>query len=236
MDYDILGRGSAQDLFDEQCDVRDMLRAQHQQDEVGGTEWVIISTGIFTSFLFELSFGVVGNFTPLLAGIGGGGASGSLEGEEDEETSSPPIPMVRALGSWDTRVTVTSVEGIGRLTAAILTASNPRVANEVVHVAGDTISYQQLADIVEKAVPAVAVVAVADRGTGKREGLRRELWSTERLREELRMEPGDSVRKYRVVFAEGRGVAWEVEGMWGFRRGVEGVGVDEWVRGMVGRK
>lgn len=28
VDYDVIGRGSAQDLFDEQCDVRDLLRSQ----------------------------------------------------------------------------------------------------------------------------------------------------------------------------------------------------------------
>ncbi|MGF6660693.1 hypothetical protein QF000_002338 [Paraburkholderia atlantica] len=44
VDYDIIGRGSAQVLFDEQLDVRDLLRAQT------GTEWVIVSTGMFTSF------------------------------------------------------------------------------------------------------------------------------------------------------------------------------------------
>jgi hypothetical protein len=36
VDYDAIGRGAAQDLFDEQLDVRDMLRAQ------SGTEWMII--------------------------------------------------------------------------------------------------------------------------------------------------------------------------------------------------
>ena len=53
VDYDVLGRGSAQDLFDEQLDVRDLLRGQ------SSTEWVIVSTGMFTNFLFEPSFGVV---------------------------------------------------------------------------------------------------------------------------------------------------------------------------------
>jgi hypothetical protein len=39
VDYDVIGRGSAQDLFDEQLDVRDLLRSQDR------TEWVIVSTG-----------------------------------------------------------------------------------------------------------------------------------------------------------------------------------------------
>lgn len=44
VDCDVIGRGSAQDLFDEQLDVRDLLRGQE------GTEWVIVSTGMFMSF------------------------------------------------------------------------------------------------------------------------------------------------------------------------------------------
>src|SRR5690606_9200037 len=53
VDYDVIGRGSAQDLFDEQLDVRDLVRCQERM------EWVIVSTGMFTSFLFVPEFGVV---------------------------------------------------------------------------------------------------------------------------------------------------------------------------------
>lgn len=114
VDYDVVGRGSGQEVFDEQSDVRDMLRAQ------SGTRWIIVSTGMFTSFLFEPSFGVV-----------------------DLEKG-----RVHALGSWDNRLTVTISDDIGRLTAAIL-AHEPSLDNEVVYVAGDTFSYAQLADMVE---------------------------------------------------------------------------------------
>jgi len=44
VDYDVIGRGSAQDLFDKQLDVRHLLRGQ------SGTEWVVVSTGMFMSF------------------------------------------------------------------------------------------------------------------------------------------------------------------------------------------
>ena len=53
VDYDVVGRGSGQPVFDEQYEVRQLLRAQRR------TEWVIVSTGMFTSFLFEPAFGVV---------------------------------------------------------------------------------------------------------------------------------------------------------------------------------
>ena len=115
VDYDVIGRGSAQNLFDEQLDVRDLLRSQSR------TEWVIISTGMFTSFLFEPSFGVV-----------------DLERK-----------AVHALGSLDTPVTVTAAEDIGRLTTEILFAE-PRFANQVVYTAGDTLTYAEVADIVDR--------------------------------------------------------------------------------------
>jgi len=115
VDYDIVGRHSGQDVFDEQADVRSMLRAQSE------THWIIVSTGMFTSFLFESSFGIV-----------------------DLENG-----RVCALGSWDNRLTVTASEDIGRLTAAIL-AHRPTLQNTVVYIAGDTFSYSQLADMIDQ--------------------------------------------------------------------------------------
>ena len=53
VDYDKIGRGSLQELFDEQLDVRDLLRGQT------ATQWIIVQTGMFTTFLFEPWFGVV---------------------------------------------------------------------------------------------------------------------------------------------------------------------------------
>ncbi|EGC44615.1 isoflavone reductase [Histoplasma capsulatum var. duboisii H88] len=53
VDYDTIGRSSAHELFDEQLDVRQLLRAQAQ------TKWTVVSTGMITSFLFDSAFGVV---------------------------------------------------------------------------------------------------------------------------------------------------------------------------------
>ncbi|KAI9842470.1 MAG: hypothetical protein M1837_007139 [Sclerophora amabilis] len=114
VDYDAIGRGCAQDLFDEQLDVRDLLRKQNQ------TEWVIISTGMFTSFLFESWFGVV---------------------DLAEDT-------VRALGNWDNAVTVTAPEDIGAITAKIL-LNQPRIKNQVIFTGSDSVTYARLADIME---------------------------------------------------------------------------------------
>ncbi|QQP96722.1 aromatic alcohol reductase [Lysobacter enzymogenes] len=180
VDYDAIGRGSPQDGFDEQLDVRDMLRAQRR------TEWIVISTGMFTSFLFEPAFGVVD-----LAGA-----------------------RVTALGSLDTAVTVTTPEDIGRLTAAIV-LQRPRIANEVVYTAGDTLTYGELADLLERA-------------TGRR--FERQVRSVPQLLADLAEAPDDNLRKYRAVFGLGRGVAWEVARTYNARNGIAVVGAEQWVR------
>ena len=189
VDYDIIGRGSAQTLFDEQLDVRDLLRAQEE------TEWIIVSTGMFTSFLFESYFGVV------------------------DLTAGPPV--VRALGSWDDKVTVTTPDDIGKLTAEIV-FTEPRIRNEVVFTAGETITYEALANLVEEV-------------SGRK--IVREEWSLEMLNESLRGDPEDVVKKYRAVFAAGRGVAWDIGKTFNYRKGIEVEDVRSWmVKNIVDRK
>jgi hypothetical protein len=183
VDYDIIGRGSAQDLFDEQLDVRDLLRSQTK------TEWIIISTGMFTSFLFEKSFGVV------------------------DLTAENGKVVVRGLGGWKNRVTVTSPEDIAKLTAEVV-ITEPRIRNEIVFVAGQTVSYQELATLVEEIL-------------GK--GVVREEWTVSLMREWLARSPEDFIQKYRVVFAEGKGVAWPIEETWNLKRGLYVEDVREWM-------
>ncbi|MDR5814122.1 aromatic alcohol reductase [Caballeronia sp. LZ033] len=180
VDYDIIGRGSAQDLFDEQLDVRDLLRGQSQ------TEWVIVSTGMFTSFLFEKSFGVV-----------------------DLDTHT-----VNALGSLDNAVTVTTADDIAALTTEILFAT-PSISNRVVHVAGDTVTYREVADTV-------------DRLLGIK--VQRKEWTVPELERQLDEAPHDGLRKYRVVFAQGRGVAWDKRQTFNAQRGIRVTSLEEWVR------
>ncbi|MFM0057326.1 aromatic alcohol reductase [Paraburkholderia phytofirmans] len=180
VDYDVIGRGSAQDLFDEQLDVRDLLRAQDR------TEWVIVSTGMFTSFLFEPSFGVV-----------------------DLERNT-----VHALGNWDNAVTLTTADDIGRLTVEIVFAE-PRIADEVVFVAGDTVTYRQLADTID---------AVLGRQVSRVE------WGVPRLQDELAGEPDSAVGKYRVVFAQGAGVSWDKERTFNGQHGMAVCSMEQWMR------
>lgn len=180
VDYDVIGRGSPQDLFDEQLEVRDLLRAQSR------TEWLIISTGMFTSFLFDPAFGVV----DLQAG------------------------RVNALGSLDTAVTVTTPEDIGTLTAAIVLHS-PRLINQVVYTAGDTLTYDDLADVLE-------------RVTGRT--FSRQASSVQQLLAALEEMPDDNLRKYRAVFALGQGVAWDVAQTFNGRHGIPVTNAEGWAR------
>lgn len=180
VDYDVIGRGSPQDLFDEQLDVRDLLRGQQT------TQWLIISTGMFTSFLFEPSFGVV---------------------DLAQNT-------VHALGDWDTAVTVTTPEDIGRLTAQIV-LTEPAIANQVVYTAGDTLTYGQLADTVDAAMGIQ---------------LQREPWSVPALLADLASSPDDNLKKYRAVFAQGNGVAWDPAVTFNARHGIAVTDVDAWIR------
>lgn len=53
MDYEAIGSGSSQPLFDEMLEVRGLLRGQ------GRTRWTVVSTGLFMSYLFIPDFGVV---------------------------------------------------------------------------------------------------------------------------------------------------------------------------------
>jgi hypothetical protein len=180
VDYDVIGRGSAQDLFDEQLDVRDLLRSQNRM------EWVIVSTGMFTSFLFEPSFGVV---------------------DLAQNT-------VHALGSWATSLTVTTPEDIGALAAEICYAE-PRIADSIVYTAGETVTYGQLADIVDSVL-------------GRK--VRRVEWSLPELRSELAKDPANAIKKYRVVFGEGKGVWWDMDETFNAQRGIEVMGVETWAK------
>jgi hypothetical protein len=182
IDYDLVGRGSAQPVWDEQLDVRDLLRSQTS------TKWTIISTGLFTSFLFEPSFGVINVNT---------------EGEVE----------VRALGEWENRITVTTPGDIGWVTAEVV-FSGGEGGSEILYTAGDTISYSRLVGVVEEVL-------------GRE--VRKVVWSVEELERELENDPEHNMKRYRVAFAKGKGVSWEVEKTINRKRGIKVVDVKEFV-------
>lgn len=180
VDYDRILPGSGGGIFDEQIAVRALLRAQQR------TGWLIVSTGMFTSFLFEPAFDVV-----------------NLEQK-----------TVNALGSWDTAVTVTTPEDIGRLTADIL-LRQPVATGKIHFTAGETINYGRLADVVEQAL-----------GTP----VKRTEWSVENLKQTLAGQSDDVMRKYRLAFAEEAGVAWDMASTYNARQGIPTDDVAAWLR------
>ncbi|KAK9795658.1 hypothetical protein SCARD494_04629 [Seiridium cardinale] len=182
IDYDVVGAGSSQDLFDEQLEVRSLLRAQ------SATDWVIVSTGLFMSFLFAPGFGPV-----------------DLESR-----------VLRGLGSWDTPVSVTTPRDIGRIVAELV--YDPRgVARQVVYVAGDTVTYGRVAELVEA------------RFGGQ---WKKEVWDMDLLRKKLGEKPQDGMVKYQNVFAAGKGVAWDKKNTINGERGLDMEDLETYLRQM----
>ncbi|WP_449117353.1 aromatic alcohol reductase [Pseudomonas viridiflava] len=180
VDFEAIGRGSPQDLFDAQLDVRQLLGAQDK------TEWVIISTGMFTSFLFEPVFEVV-----------------DFEGD-----------TVNALGSLENSVTLTTPDDIGKLAAEIV-FFGPRLRNQIIYLSGDTVTYGQVASMLERVL-------------GR--PFKRNVWTVPYLMQELEKDPTHHIRKYRAVFAQGKGVAWPKEGTFNAQQSIQVMTAEQWAR------
>lgn len=180
VDFEAIGRGCPQDLFDAQLDVRQLLGAQDK------TEWVIISTGMFTSFLFEPVFEVV-----------------DFEGD-----------TVNALGSLENSVTLTTPDDIGKLAAEIV-FFEPRLRNQIIYLSGDTVTYGQVASMLERVL-------------GR--PFKRNVWTVPYLMQELEKDPTHHIRKYRAVFAQGKGVAWPKVGTFNAQQSIQVMTAEQWAR------
>ena len=124
---------------------------------------------------------------------------------------------MRCLRDWTHRVTVTDVHDIGRVLARILAPdSTVEATNRVVYVGGDTVSYAQLGDTIE-------------RVSGKQ--VKREMWSMEYLKSELAADPDDGIKKYRLVFARD-GVWWDMNKTVNMTLGMEMMNVETYARGL----
>lgn len=173
VDFEVIGRGSAQDLFDEQLDVRELLRSQN------ATKWVIVSTGMFTSYLFEPFFNIL-----------------------DLKKKS-----INAIGGWDT-------DDIGRFTAEIF-FTEPEIENEIVYIAGDTITYGDLADIAESL---------------SGQNYERTLSDITEITDDLKNDPTNFVKKYRSIFGAGRGVSWPIENTFNGKNGITTTSAKQWAK------
>lgn len=83
------------------------------------------------------------------------------------------------------------------------------------YTGGDTVTYARLADIVD---------AVLGRK------MQRVEWSVPELKAELAEDPESGIKKYRVVFAEGKGVAWKMDRTFNAERGISVVSVEQWAQ------
>ncbi|KAK5653616.1 hypothetical protein OQA88_8645 [Cercophora sp. LCS_1] len=164
----------------------EMLEVRRQLRGQTATAWTIVSTGLFMSFLLLPDFGVV-----------------DLKKR-----------VVRALGSWETRVTVTTPEDIGTMVAEMIYVPADTL-NCVVYIGGDTISYGRLAGVLDEFYGAK---------------FERQVWDLDSLACELRQEPGNVMLKYRNIFGAGVGVSWDMETTLNHQRGVSLTDVAEYVR------
>ncbi|EDU41126.1 NmrA multi-domain protein [Pyrenophora tritici-repentis] len=194
VDYDVTGDVEGKmPLFGKQKAVRDLLR---ERAEESGVCWTIVSTGIFMSFLFEGSWGII-----------------------DRSREDRGKIVVRCLKNWEHKVTVTDVDDIGRVLAKIV-AKHVEAENCILYIAGDTVSYQELADVIGHV-------------SGKEIG--REKWSIPYLEAELKADPDHQIKKYRLVFARDS-VYWDKEKTANHELVMSMVDVETYARKLFGNK
>lgn len=80
-------------------------------------------------------------------------------------------------------------------------------------IGGDTVSYAELATLVERIV---------------QKPFHRTLLTVEDAQNLLARDPGNALLKYQIVFGQGRGVSWDLEETWNRRRGIRAMTAAEW--------
>ena len=128
--------------------------------------------------------------------------------------SESKIIGVRALGGWDHLITATTVEDIARCNAELVLVDIDK-RDKAVYIAGDTMRYDEFAEVIERVVG---------------HEVTKELWSTEELSKKSKEEPGEKLFKYRLVFSEGRGLAWEKKGTFNGVKSIEMEGIEAYMR------
>lgn len=123
---------------------------------------------------------------------------------------------VRALGSWKNKMTVTTPHDIGRMTAEMVFAPQGTV-DGVVCIGGETISYGQLADLLDHT-----------QSSGG-EHFKREEWTLPQLREKLAKDPDNLWYKYQCIFGDGKGISWDLSKTFNGQRGMEMTTVREYI-------
>jgi hypothetical protein len=240
VDYDVIGPEAGGGLFREQVAVRELLRGQKSTTtttESNNTEmtvhrhhhhttdWVILSCGIFMSFLFEPFWGVVevervSHQTETQTQTQTEPDTQTETYTETQPQTQPPAQVqvrITALNSWDDLITATTAEDIGTCTAEVFFNADAPV-NQAVYIAGETLTYGDFA--------ATLARVLEPRGVAVS---RTNVWGLDYLERESQLDPTDKLKRYRVVFASGKGLSWRKEDTWSARRGIRMMGVEEWV-------
>ena len=90
----------------------------------------------------------------------------------------------------------------------------PRIRDEIVYLAGDTVTYGEVADKLQ---------------TSLGRPFSRHEWTEQHLLDELARDPNNMMRKYRAAFAQGRGVAWDKSGTFNQQRAIPVTDVASWI-------
>jgi hypothetical protein len=117
----------------------------------------------------------------------------------------------------ENQVTITTAEDIGRITAEIVLGeeSDALFADRPIFVGGDTVSYEDVARIVELLV---------------QKPVKRNVLTVGNALAALEKDPDNGLLKYQTVFGQGRGVAWDMDQTWNRQRGMLTTRAEEWAR------
>ncbi|EPS36870.1 hypothetical protein H072_9504 [Dactylellina haptotyla CBS 200.50] len=157
------------------------------REENHGLKWNIISNGLFASFVFYEPFGIVNK----------------------EEGS------VTALGGWDNKVTLTAAEDIGKVTAELVHERlNGKGSDGILYIAGETVTYGQIADTIQEKLGGQ---------------IERKVLDTRTVRDILERDPENKLAKYQLVFGEGNGCFWDSSTTYNEEKGVRMMKFREWM-------
>lgn len=91
----------------------------------------------------------------------------------------------------------------------------PHFRNEIVYLSGDTVTYDEVAGLLERVL-------------GR--PFKRNEWTVPYLMEELEKDPTHHIKKYRAVFAQGRGVVWPKADTFNERQAIQVTTAEQWAQ------
>jgi len=120
--------------------------------------------------------------------------------------------------SFNTRVTTTTLDTISKSVAELIVQ---RISNQHIYLASDTVSYEQIAQALEKA-------------TGK--PFSRVVVSPEKIDSTIAAEPGNVVAKFQKWIGVGKGMSWEKSTTWNATHGIPTTDIDTIAKTAISQK